>query len=90
MRKTRNYIGQWYKDLSFRKKFLSISLGVCILPVFLMQMFFLEVSIRSMDRQIDELTRNNLKQISKEFSLKLESYTDIVYQIYLDKDLIKA
>ena len=53
-----------------------------------MQMFFLEVSIRSMDRQIDELTRNNLKQISKEFSLKLESYTDIVYQIYLDKDLI--
>lgn len=90
MRKTRNYIGQWYKDLSFRKKFLSISLGVCILPVFLMQMFFLEVSIRSMDRQIDELTRNNLKQISKEFSLKLESYTDIVYQIYLDKDLIQS
>ena len=67
MGKNRKNIRQWYKDLSFRKKFLSISLGVCILPVFLIQVFFSEISIRSMNRQIDELTRNNLMQISKEF-----------------------
>ncbi len=81
---------QWYKDLSFRKKFLSISLGLCIFPVFLMQMLFSEISIRSMNRQINELARNNLIQISKEFSLKLESYTDIVYQVYLDRDLTRS
>ena len=71
MHNNRKNISQWYKDLSFRKKFLSISLGVFILPVFLIQMFFSEVSIRSMDSQVNELTRNNLIQISKEFSLKL-------------------
>ncbi len=87
MHKNRKNIRQWYKDLSFRKKFLSISLGVFILPVFLIQMFFSEVSIRSMDSQVNELTRNNLIQISKEFSLKLESYTDIVYQASLDREL---
>ncbi len=90
MGKNRKNIRQWYKDLSFRKKFLSISLGVCILPVFLIQVFFSEISIRSMNRQIDELTRNNLMQISKEFSLKLESYTDIVYQAYLDRELTRS
>lgn len=90
MKRNRKNIRQWYKDLSFRKKFLSISLGICIFPVFLIQIFFSEVSIHSMNKQIKELTRNNLIQISEKFSLTLESYIDIVYQVYLDKDLVRS
>ncbi|MEY8517723.1 histidine kinase [Lachnospiraceae bacterium 29-84] len=43
-----------------------------------------------MNKQIKELTRNNLIQISEKFSLTLESYIDIVYQVYLDKDLVRS
>ena len=88
MKKNRKHIRQWYKDLSFRKKLLSISLGICVFPVLVLQIIFTRVSISSMNERIEEQIQNNLVQISEKFTLKLESYKDMVYQIYSDKELL--
>lgn len=90
MIKDRKHIRQWYKDLSFKKKLLSISLGICVFPVFMLQIIFTVVSISNMNKQINEQIHNNLVQISEKFALKVESYQDIVYQIYSDKVLIQS
>lgn len=90
MRKDRKHIKQWYKDLSFKKKLLSIILGVCVFPVFILQIIFTIISIANMNKQINEQIHNNLVQISEKFTLKMESYQDIVYQIYSDKALIQS
>ncbi len=90
MTKDRKHIRQWYKDLSFKKKLLSISLGICVFPVFMLQIIFTVVSISNMNKQITEQIHNNLEQISEKFTLKVESYQDIVYQVYSDKALIQS
>ncbi len=81
-------IRQWYQDLSFRKKLISI--GVWILPIVLVQMICINISIHYLNNHINELQKSNMNQISERFSLTLESYMDIVYQIYADENIVKS
>jgi len=90
MKGNRGHIRQWYTDLSFKKKLLSISLGICVFPVILLQIIFTQTSISNMNKQINEQIHNNLVQISEKFTLKMESYEDMVYQVYSDKEIIKS
>ena len=90
MKGNRGHIRQWYTDLSFKKKLLSISLGVCVFPLFLLQIIFTRVSISNMNEQINEQIHNNLVQIAEKFTLKMESYEDMIYQIYSDKEMINS
>ena len=90
MKGNRGHIRQWYTDLSFKKKLLSISLGICVFPVILLQIIFTQTSISNMNKQINEQIHNNLVQISEKFTLKMESYEDMVYQVYSDKEIINS
>lgn len=84
----RKSIAQRYKDLSFRK-FFTISLCLFLFPVFLLQIVYIRASISSMNEHVNEQVYNNLQQVTEKFTLMLESYKDIVYQIYSDKEIIQ-
>ena len=88
MKRNRKHIIQAYKDMNFQKKWILISFGIGIVPVLLFQLLFINVISKHMNSQMDILLLNNLRQIEAQFELTLESYTDIVYQIYADKELI--
>lgn len=85
---SRKSIAQRYKDLSF-KKFFTISLCLFLFPVFLLQIVYIRASISNMNEHVNEQVYNNLQQVSEKFTLMLESYKDIVYQIYSDKEIIR-
>ncbi|MBO5373129.1 MAG: histidine kinase [Lachnospiraceae bacterium] len=89
MKLSRKNIKQWYSSLNFQKKLLSFCIIVWVLPVFVMQSISVSVSIVHLNEQIEELTKNNLNQISERFSLTLESYRDVVYQIYADETIVE-
>lgn len=88
MIRRRKNIGQWYRKLSFQKRLMGISIIVWVLPIIISQFLFSHVSVEHLDNQINELTKNNLMQIAERFSLTMESYTDIVYQIYADETIV--
>lgn len=83
-------IRQWYRSLGLYKRLLIISIAVCALPLVLIQLISMNVTIHHLSNQVDELTRSNLNQISERFSLTLEAYTDIAYQIYADETIVKG
>ncbi|MBO5303532.1 MAG: sensor histidine kinase [Lachnospiraceae bacterium] len=90
MSKHRKSIRQWYQKLGFQKRLMGISILVWVLPIILSQFFFSHVSVAHLDKQINELTKNNLMQIAERFSLTMEAYTDIVYQIYADETIVSS
>lgn len=83
-------VRQWYRSLSFYKRLLMISIVVCALPLAVIQLLSMNVTIRHLSSQVDGLTRSNLNQISERFSLTLQAYTDIAYQIYADEMIVNG
>lgn len=88
MKKSRRGITQRYKDMGF-KKFFAISLCLFLFPVLLLQIVYIRTSISSMNEQVNEQVSVNLKQVSEKFTLLLDSYEDMVWQIYSDKEIIR-
>lgn len=88
MEKSRRGITQRYKDMGF-KKFFAISLCLFLFPVLLLQIVYIRTSISSMNEQVNEQVSVNLKQVSEKFTLLLDSYEDMVWQIYSDKEIIR-
>lgn len=88
MRKSKQGIRQRYRNLSFKKFFIT-SLCLFLFPILLLQIIYVRASISNMNEHINEQIYNNLLQVSEKFKLKLESYEDTVYQIYSDKEIIK-
>ena len=88
-KRNRKSIVQIYMNMNFQKKWITISVGICMVPVLLFQMFFINVISKHLKEQVDILLINNLRQIEAQFEITMESYTDIVYQIYTDKELVE-
>lgn len=88
MKKSKKSIRQRYRNLSFKKFFIT-SLCLFLFPVLVLQIVYVRASIFNMNEQVNEQIYNNLLQVSEKFKLKLESYEDTVYQIYSDKEIIK-
>lgn len=78
---------QEYKNLSFRKKLFLIFVVICALPIAGFQLVSMQISVSHLSNQVDELITTNLNQTSERFSMTLDAYTDVVYQIYADDSI---
>lgn len=58
-----------------------------ILPIVLLQLVSLRLNSYYMTEKVDEMAVNNLTQIAQRVSLTLESYTNLLYQVYIDDDI---
>ena len=59
-----------------------------IIPLLLMQIFAFQVNRKQMTEKIDELMVSNLTQIAERVNLNMEVYTNLLYQIYTDDQII--
>ena len=77
------------KKTSLKNRLISIFIITSILPIILMEIFsYINIS-RTLKDNMNMMTRSNLGQLDNNLNIRLESYEDLLYQIYTDDDMVK-
>ena len=74
---------------SLRSRLISIFILTSTVPLLFAGIFLSYNTIRLMRENTKTLTQQNLKQIDDNMNLLLDSYEDLVYQIYTDDDVVR-
>lgn len=77
-----------YNSWKLGHKLLCAFTLASIIPLLLIQIFAFQVNRRQMTEKIDELMVSNLTQIAERVNLNMEVYTNLLYQIYKDDQVI--
>ncbi|WP_288327448.1 sensor histidine kinase [uncultured Clostridium sp.] len=75
---------------SLKYKLIVSFLVISIIPFFIMQMISYYSITENMKDNMQELVNSNLIQTQKTLNLTLESYGDLLYQIYSDEEIIQC
>ncbi|WP_044932287.1 cache domain-containing sensor histidine kinase [Butyrivibrio sp. AC2005] len=81
-------IARRYNDLKIGQKLILIFLVISVIPITLLQIYNFARTQNNMTKQIDEIIYNDLIGISERTNLSMETYTNLLYQIYVDDDII--
>lgn len=81
---------QWFKNQKLGKKILYTFILAAVVPLLVAQVLMLYVISGNMREKVDELMVNQLSQISERTNLTLDVYTNLVYQIYSDNQIIEG
>lgn len=79
----------WFRNQKLFRKILSAFIVSAIVPFLVVQSVMLSVNSTSMREKVDELMVNELVQMAERANLTLEVYTNLVYQIYIDNQIIE-
>ncbi len=82
-------IAKKYNDLKIGHKLILIFLIISIIPIILLQIAHFAQTRKNMTEQINKIILNDLVGISQQTNLSLENYTNLLYQIYIDEEIIK-
>ena len=74
---------------SLRSRLISIFILTSTVPLLCVGIFLSYNTIRLMRENTKTLTQQNLKQIDDNMNLLLDSYEDLIYQIYTDDDVVR-
>lgn len=77
-----------YNNLRIGQKLIIIFLLISIVPIILLQVYQFTSVRKTMTSQVDEIIYDDLVQISERTNLSIENYTNLLYQIYVDEDVI--
>lgn len=77
----------WYKT-SLKRRLLYAFLVTSVIPIIISSFLSYYNSSKIVKENMDELTSINLQQTSDSLGIWLESYEDLLYQIYTDDDII--
>jgi len=77
-----------YNNWKLGKKLLFAFILVSIIPILAIQAIAYNVNKASTTEKINQLMVNNLTQISERVNLCLEVYTNLLYQMYMDEQII--
>lgn len=84
-----NWLLNRLKKKSFKSQLLFSFIFVSIIPILVIQSISYFNTTVSMKASVDELIKLSLVQTRKNLSTTLNSYTDILYQIYTDDEIIE-
>ena len=73
---------------SLRSRLISIFILTSTVPLLCVGIFLSYNTVRLMRENTRTLMQQNLKQIDDNMNLLLDSYEDLVYQIYTDDDVV--
>lgn len=79
---------QWFKNQKLGKKILYTFIPATVIPLLAAQVLMLYVISNNMEQKVDDLMVSQLAQISERTNLTLDVYTNLVYQIYSDNQII--
>lgn len=77
-----------FKKMSFKSKLIFSFIFVSIIPILLVQAISYFNTTSAMKENVNELITYNLAQTEKNLNTTLNSYMDILYQIYTDDEII--
>lgn len=77
------------KKISLRKKLITIFILTSIIPIILLSLFMLYDTSATLKKNTEVLTRTNLKQIDDNMKIWIDSYEDVLYQLYTNDDLVE-
>lgn len=83
-KKIRDHYNSW----KLGHKLLCAFTLASIIPLLLIQIFAFQVNRKQMTEKINELMVSNLTQIAERVNLNMEVYTNLLYQIYKDDQVI--
>lgn len=78
----------WFNNRKLGQKILFAFVLSSIMPMLIIQSISLFVSTEALKDKVDQLMVNQLTQIAQRVDLTLEVYTNMVYQIYVDNQII--
>lgn len=79
---------RWFQNQKLGNKIKYTFLVASVVPLLAAQVMMLYVISQNMRQKVDDLMVNQLVQISERTELTLEIYTNLVYQIYSDNEII--
>ncbi|WP_027627044.1 sensor histidine kinase [Ruminiclostridium cellobioparum] len=82
-------MGNSFKKMSFKSKLIFSFIFVSIIPILLVQSISYFNTTSAMKENVNELITYNLAQTEKNLNTTLNSYMDILYQIYTDDEIIE-
>ena len=74
--------------VSLQTKLIRLFFVTSIIPIFIMSLFFYYNISDTLRKNTEELTINNLEQTGNSLKIKLESYEDLLYQMYTDDNIV--
>ena len=87
MRAGRRFL-RWFADQKVGKKIMYTFLVTSVIPLLVSQVLMLYVISNHIREKVDELMANQLAQISERAALTVDVYTNLVYQIYADDEIV--
>ena len=88
-KENRKLILSWFNNRKIGQKILIAFVLSSIVPMLIIQTIVLLVNTETLRGKVDELMVNQLTQIAERVDLTLEVYANLVYQIYVDNQIIE-
>ena len=79
----------WFRKQRFWTKLMSAFIISSIIPLIVVQGIMLYINYTGMKRKVDDLMVNELVQMAERVNLTLDIYSNLVYQIYIDNQIIE-
>lgn len=79
----------WKNKSSMRSRLMAAFIGTSVLPIIILNLFSYYNSASIVRENIEEMTSTNLEQMNTSLNVWLESYEDILYQLYTDDELVE-
>ena len=73
---------------SLQTKLIRLFFVTSIIPILILSLFFYYNISNTLRKNTEELTINNLEQTGNSLKIKLESYEDLLYQMYTDDNIV--
>lgn len=86
--KKKNNILKFYNNCRLSYKMLFAFIFGGLIPIIVIQQVSYYVSTHYMTEKVDEMALNNLTQMAERTDLTLDIYTNLLYQIYVDDDIV--
>ncbi len=74
---------------SFRTRILLSFFLVAVIPTILISVISMGYTVNIVERNVTELTQNNLEQVNKNLELTLSGYEDLLLQLYTDDETVE-
>ncbi|MDF2941319.1 MAG: putative rane protein [Herbinix sp.] len=87
-RKKNTKIRGFYNRLRLSQKILFSFVFAAIIPLIIIQLFFYKFNAEYINDKVNQLMVNNLSQTVDRVNLSIDVYTNILYQIYVDDEII--
>ncbi len=74
---------------SLQTKLICLFLVTSVIPLFVLSVYSYYNTSNTLKKNMEELTLNNLEQTGNSLEIWMESYEDLLYQIYTNDDVVK-